>query len=378
MIEVEKILSQYFEVYSDKETLEKYSIDYGYLSPLLSSIRKIPKAVIKIKHEEEIRALMELINEYHFPIIVRGSGSNTLGETIPIKEGTIIVDITSFKGFERRSNYLITRPGSEFNEIGIEDLPTIPTSFYMATIGGYVAGGSLGFGSLRNGAVWDNVKEVEVYTPKGFFSLSGDDVYSVVQSAGTTGIISKIKMRTIKRQGKVKVIRRPFTSLVNAIDFSLKILDDAEFISIRNRQMAELIEPNRKWDKWNVIAGIYGEGEEASLKDLITTFAGTYFTAVNKTKVNYNSLDIPLEKLNYIEGIKAMISCELSKSRNKLFSHTYFLGYDKLPEIEGYSFNLHSYKVNDRVEADRLKKMIDFKRKVDEDDLLNPGKLVFQ
>ncbi|BDC18888.1 FAD-binding oxidoreductase [Acidianus sp. HS-5] len=377
MLEVEKILSRYFEVYSDKEILEKYSIDYGYLSPTLSSIRKSPKAVIKVKDEEEIRALMELVKEYHFPIIVRGAGSNTLGETIPIKEGTVVVDITNFKGFERKGGYLVTRPGSEFNEVGIEDLPTIPTSFYMATIGGYVAGGSLGFGSLRNGAVWDNVEEVEVYTPKGFFSLSGNEVRSVVQSAGTTGIVTKIKMRTVKREGKVKVIRRSFRSLNEAMDFSLNILDGAEFISIRNKPMAELIEPERKWSNWNVIAGIYGEGEEASLKDLITTFAGTYFTAVNKTKVSYNSLDIPLEKLNSVEGANAMISCELSRSRGKLFSHTYFLDYDKLPEIEGYTFNLHSYKVNDRVDEYRLKKMIEFKRKVDEEDLLNPGKLVF-
>ena len=374
---IEKILSKYFRVYTDKETLEKYSIDYGYLSPVLSSIRKLPKAVIKVNSEEEVKTLIDLINEYRFPIIVRGSGSNTLGETIPIKDGTVIVDITGFKGFERRGGYLITRPGSEFNEIGIEDLPTIPTSFYMATIGGYVAGGSLGFGSLRNGAVWDNVEEVEVYTPKGFFSLKGEEVYSVVQSAGTTGVITKIKMRTVKRE-KVKVIRKSFNSLNEALDFSLNILEDAEFISIRNKPMAELIEPERKWGKWNVIAGIYGDGEEVSLKDIITTFAGTYFTAVNKNKVNYNSLDIPLEGLKRVEGVKAMISCELSKSRGKLFSHTYFLGYEKLPEIEGNKFNLHSYRVNDRVEEDRLKKMIEFKKKVDEEDLLNPGKLVFQ
>lgn len=378
MVKVEKILSQYFEVYSDEENLEKYSIDYGYLSPVLSSIRKLPSAIIKIKNENEIKILMDIINEYHFPIIVRGAGSNTLGETIPIKENTIVVDITKFKGFERRGGYLITKAGSEFNDVGIEDLPTVPTSYYMATIGGYVAGGSLGFGSLRNGAVWDNVEEVEVYTPKGFFSLEGEEVYSIVQSAGTTGIISKIKMRTVKRPGKVRVIRKSFNYLTDALSFSLKILDYAEFISIRNKPMAELIEPGKNWEKWNVMAGIYGEGEEVSLKDVVTTFAGTYFTAVNKTKVNYNSLDIPLEKLNYVDNIRAMISCELSRSRKKLFSHTYFLDYDKLPKIEGYNFNLHSYKVNDRVEVDRLKKMIEFKEKVDEEDLLNPGKLVFK
>ena len=375
---IESVLSKYFKVYTDRETLEKYSIDYGYLSPVLSKLRKPPRAVIEVKSEEEVKTLIELMNDYHFPIVVRGAGSNTLGQTIPIKEGTVVVDITKFKGFERRGGYLITRPGSEFNEVGIEDLPTIPTSFYMATLGGYVAGGSLGFGSLRNGAVWDNVEELEVYTPKGFFRLSGEEVYSVVQSAGTTGIITKVKMRTVRRDGKVKVIRRGFSSLREALDFSLSVLDEAEFISIRNNAMAELIEPERRWDRWNVIAGVYGEGEEVSLKDIVTTFAGTYFTAVNRVKVSYNALDIPLDGLEKLEGVKARISCELSKSRGKLFSHTYFLDYEGLPEIEGKRFNLHSYRVNDRVEEDRLKRMIEFKRRVDEEDLLNPGKLVFE
>lgn len=375
---LESIFSKYFTLYTDLETREKYSIDYGYLSPVLMRLRKLPRFVIKISKEEDVKTLIELMSEYHFPIVLRGAGTNTLGETIPLRDNTVVVDITNFKGYERRGGYLITKPGSEFNEIGINDLPTIPTSYYMATIGGYVAGGSLGFGSLRNGAVWDIVEELEVYTPKGFYRLTGTDVYSVVQSAGTTGIITKIKMRTIKRDKKVKVLRKQFSTLSEALDFSLEFVDKAEFVSIRNKPMAELIEPNLSWGKWNVIVGNYEEGDEASLKEIITTFAGTYFTAVNKTKVNYNSLDIPLEKLKEIEGVKALISCELSRSRSKLFSHTYFLNYESLPEIDGSVFNLHSYKVNDRVESDRLKKMIEFKRKVDEEDLLNPGKLVFQ
>ncbi|WP_231112495.1 FAD-binding oxidoreductase [Stygiolobus azoricus] len=375
---IEGILSKYFTVYTQKEVLEKYSIDYGYLSPILSSLRKIPKALIKIRNEEELKTLMDLVNEYNFPIIPRGNGTNTLGETIPIKDDSVIVDTTEFKGFENKGTYIITKPGTEFNDIGIENLPVVPTSFNIATIGGYVAGGSLGFGSLRYGAVWDNVREVTVYTPRGRYTLKGSNVYSVVQAAGTTGIISEIKINALRRPRKVSVARRSFNSLKEAIDKALELIDSAEFISIRNKAMASVIEPYYSWGNWNLIYGINEPDLDTSipLKEIVTTFAGAYFTVVNKTKVNYASMDITLDELEKLEGIKCLIDAELAKSRNKYFSHTYFLNYTYLPNLNSSKFDLHSFRVNDRVEDDRLKKMISFKKLVDPEDLLNPGKLV--
>ncbi|AWR95055.1 FAD-binding protein [Acidianus brierleyi] len=79
------ILSKYFEIYTDKEILEKYSMDYSYLSSTLYDLKKVPEAIVKITTEEQIKTLLELSQEYNFYIIVRGSGTNTLGETVPIK-----------------------------------------------------------------------------------------------------------------------------------------------------------------------------------------------------------------------------------------------------------------------------------------------------
>ncbi|MBB5254187.1 FAD-binding oxidoreductase [Sulfurisphaera ohwakuensis] len=369
-------LSKYFkEVITSIELLEKYSTDYSYISPIISSMRKLPKAVIKIKSEEDVKKVIELMNEYHFPVIVRGKGTNTLGATIPIKENTVILDVTSLKGFEKSKGYLLAYSGTEFNELGINDLPVIPTSFYMATIGGFVEGGSLGFGSLKNGAVWDNVTEAEVYTLKGKYTLTGNEVYSIAQSAGTTGILTRIKFRLVKNRKGVEIEKQKFNSLSEAINFSLKVIDYAEFISIRNYPMAKEIEPGENWGKWNVIYGIESD-KGFQLKDIITTFAGAYFTVVNKTGLYYNSLDISLDELEKIDTQDCYISAELSKSSIKYFSHTYFIGCNKLPNV-GKMFNLHSYKINDRVEERRLKYIINFKRKVDAEDLFNSGKLDF-
>jgi hypothetical protein len=128
-------------------------------------------------------------------------------------------------------------------------------------------------------------------------------------------------------------------------------------------------------DGWTVIVGEEdGGGEDVAFRDLITNFAGAYYTVVNKMKVNYTSVDLPLYRLHELPD-ECMTDAELSKSQGIMFSHTYFLGCE--PRIDGYKFDLHSVHVNDRVEDNRLMKMIEFKKRYDPEDLMNPGKLLF-
>lgn len=114
-----------------------------------------------------------------------------------------------------------------------------------------------------------------------------------------------------------------------------------------------------------------------SSKDIVTTFAGSYFTLVNREKVSYMSVDLDVYSLESLEGSDNMIECDFARSSERFFSHTYILGYTEEPKIDGKTFNLHSYGINDRVDEDRLKKIMEFKRVVDPEDYMNPGKLVF-
>ncbi|AWR95054.1 FAD-binding protein [Acidianus brierleyi] len=172
---------------------------------------------------------------------------------------------------------LISRPGNDFNEIGINDIPVIPTSFYMSTLGGYAATGAYGFGALKNGALWDNLIEVEIYTPKGFYTVTGKNILSTTLAAGTTGIITKIKMRLVNRKyKKINIVKKTFNSLSKALDDAFNILNSTEFLSIRNYGMAKEIDPEYSWDKWNIIYGVYDEnGQSYATKDIITSFAGS-------------------------------------------------------------------------------------------------------
>ncbi|MUN29136.1 FAD-binding oxidoreductase [Sulfuracidifex metallicus] len=368
-----ELLKKEFNVKDDPETLHKFSVDYGIMSPVIEKKRKLPSAVVFLRREDEVERLMEIVSDFKVRVVERGKGTNTLGGAIPLTEESIVVDLSGMKGFSINKQEIVSSPGTQFEEVGVEEFPLVPTSFYMATIGGFVSGGSLGLGSLRNGAVWDNVKEVTVYTPRGKVSLSGDDVKSVVQAGGTNGVVTRVKIRRIRR-GKLGVKRTPFNSIDKAIDFALDH-EDAELVSIRNDKMMRAM-GYESVGKWNVIVGEEeGDGEEVPFRELITNFAGAYYTVVNKLKVKYSSVDLPLYKLYELPS-NCMVDAELSRSQGIMFSHTYFLDCD--PSLNGYKFDLHSVLINDRVESNRLSMMINFKRNYDPEDLMNPGKLIFQ
>ncbi|WP_162204991.1 FAD-binding oxidoreductase [Sulfuracidifex tepidarius] len=240
-----------FDVKDDYETLQKYSADYGIMSKSIESKRKLPSAVIFLRRRDEVERLMEVVREYHVPIVERGKGTNTLGGAIPLKEDSVVVDLSGMKGYCTEEDSITSLPGTEFDEVGIERFPVLPTSFYMATLGGFVSGGSLGLGSLKNGAIWDNVMEVEVYTPSGRKELHGDEVKAVVQAGGTNGIVTRVKLRSVKR-GKIKVRRTHFSSLDKAVDYAVD-QDGAEFVSIRNKKMMSAM--GYSSGGWTVIVG---------------------------------------------------------------------------------------------------------------------------
>ncbi|NON61326.1 FAD-binding protein [Acidianus sp. RZ1] len=355
-MEILSELVKRFRTGIDYNTREKYSYDWGALSPQILKHRKLPDAVVWLDNKEQVKEFIELQSDYHFRIVERGRGTNTLGGAMPVKDESIVV-LPTMSDFKIEGGVLSASPGTEFSQLDLSLIPVYPTSYATATIGGYVGGGSLGIGSLKYGAMWDNITKVEVITPKGDFLLEGEDVKKVAQSAGTVGIITRIWMKLVKKE-EVKIKEFKVSTLKEAIDVALNNVDEAEMITIRNNKMASEISSlkgeDTNWGKWNVFIGSRDEGKEISSKDIVTTFAGSYFTLVNREKTSYMSIDLDVYSLESLEGSDYMVECDFARSSGRLFSHTYILGYTEEPKIDGKTFNLHSFRINDRVEEDRL------------------------
>ena len=76
------------------------------------------------------------------------------------------------------------------------EMAMFPSTQKLATIGGFVAGGSVGIGSLMNGALRDpgNIHELRVLSVEGRpveHSFTGDDIMRVHHAWGSTVSLPK-------------------------------------------------------------------------------------------------------------------------------------------------------------------------------------------
>jgi len=104
---------------TDPETLKKYSCDTSLLPP------HMPDMVVKVKKTSEVKGVLKIANEHHYPVVPRSSGTGSYGTGIP-EEGGIILDLSGMKRIPRtdtRNRWVLIEPGVTFGELE-EELAT--------------------------------------------------------------------------------------------------------------------------------------------------------------------------------------------------------------------------------------------------------------
>ncbi len=198
---------------TSKHELLAFSTDVGALPKQVGWLmNNKPDAAVQPETPEEIQALYEIANLEKIPLIPRGSGSSGYGGAIP-RKGGITVDMRRMDKvleFNKEGLTVLVQPGiswahlqQELNREGL-DLRCYPSSGVAATIGGWVAQGGDGIGSLKYGNVNANVEEFEVVLPTGRIIKSKDtDLFC--DTEGILGIITKIRLK-VKPLTPIKAI----------------------------------------------------------------------------------------------------------------------------------------------------------------------------
>jgi FAD/FMN-containing dehydrogenase len=194
------------------DVLENKSRDYYWYSPLLQEQLEGKRGDLLVRPttEAEVIRIAAACARQRLPITVRGGGTGNYGQCVPL-EGGIILDIT---GLDR---VLEVQPGSVLCEAGIlildleravhehpavpggQELLMYPSTRDIATIGGFIAGGYGGTGTVRNGILKDpgNVTLIRVVTleetPR-VIELHGADIQKVHHAYGTNGIITQLRL----------------------------------------------------------------------------------------------------------------------------------------------------------------------------------------
>lgn len=192
-------------VYDDPKQIELKSRDYFWYSPILAQELqgRVGDLVVLPKDQEEVRRVAAAAAKHKVPLTVRGGGTGNYGQCVPL-EGGIILDVT------RIDRIIVLEPGRARVEAGAriarlddaareggQELLMYPSTRRIATIGGFLSGGSGGVGSLRHGMLRDDgnvayVKVMSVEPEPQIIELYGPDIQKVQHAYGTNGIILEI------------------------------------------------------------------------------------------------------------------------------------------------------------------------------------------
>jgi FAD/FMN-containing dehydrogenase len=184
------------------------SRDFYWYSPVLK--RRLDAVtgdiVVTPADEAELTRVMAACFELDIPLTPRGGGTGNYGQAMPLSGG-VVLDLCNMNRVKSVvPGRVAAEPGAilaamdrSTREHSRQELRLHPSTYQTASIGGYVAGGSGGVGSIRWGGLRDigNILRLKVATMEAsprLIELAGDDLHKVAHAYGTNGIITEVEM----------------------------------------------------------------------------------------------------------------------------------------------------------------------------------------
>jgi len=196
------------KIEDNQAIVKQKSRDFFWYSPVLK--RQLDHVsgdlVVSPKSEKDVIRILESCFRYEVPVTTRGAGTGNYGQAMPLSGG-VVLDLSGMdKILSIRSGAVVCEPGVIMHHIDEEarqqigqELRIHPSTSRTATIGGFIAGGSGGVGSIHWGGLRDlgNILRIRVITmeakPK-VLELTGEDIHKVSHAYGTNGIITEVEM----------------------------------------------------------------------------------------------------------------------------------------------------------------------------------------
>jgi FAD/FMN-containing dehydrogenase len=188
--------------------VKQKSRDFFWYSPVLK--RQLDAVtgdlVVSPTSEDEVIRVIRAAFAHGVPITPRGAGTGNYGQAMPLSGGLVLNLSEMNKVKAIRPGVVVAEAGAimdaidrECREKSGQELRLHPSTSRTATIGGFVAGGSGGVGSIRWGGLRDlgNVIRLRVVTCEAeprVLDLVGEEIGKVAHAYGTNGIITEVEM----------------------------------------------------------------------------------------------------------------------------------------------------------------------------------------
>ena len=196
-------------VEADATRVAKRSGDFHWFSPILARRLEgaVADAVVSPTTIDELKRLVAACVRHAVPLTVRGGGTGTSGQSVPLRGG-VLVDMGYLnrvlaieRGWCRAEAGCVTGVlDAALHERG-QALRLHPSARDTATIGGFVAAGAGGVGSIGWGLPGDvgAIRALRVLTVEEsprLLELRGAHVRLAQQGLGTTGILTEVELPT--------------------------------------------------------------------------------------------------------------------------------------------------------------------------------------
>lgn len=188
--------------------VKQKSRDFFWYSPVLKEQLDHITAdiVVTPKSEAEVIRILKACYAHDVPVTTRGSGTGNYGQAMPLAGGLVLnlAEMNAVK--EIRHGSVVVEAGAILADIdratrahSMQELRMSPSTYNLATVGGFVAGGSGGVGSIRWGGLRDlgNVMRIRIVTMEAeprVMDLTGEALMKVMHAYGTNGVITELEM----------------------------------------------------------------------------------------------------------------------------------------------------------------------------------------
>jgi FAD/FMN-containing dehydrogenase len=171
------------------------------MSPILSA--RLPAGLADLvafpADAAEIGTTVALAHRHGVPVTVRGKGTGNYGQAIPLHDGLVVDTSRADRVLDVGDGWLRAEAGTTFVALEAaaratgQELALVPSTV-GSLLGGFLAGGAGGTGSLENGFTWDGyVRALDVVPATdeaAVVTVEGGATRPMVHAYGTTGVIA--------------------------------------------------------------------------------------------------------------------------------------------------------------------------------------------
>jgi FAD/FMN-containing dehydrogenase len=187
-----------------RRTLSK---DFHWYSPILADALRgcVADLVVKVSTEDDVRRVAAVAARRRLPLTVRGGGTGNYGQCVPLVGGLVLDTSEMLRVLDVAPGRVRVQGGARLHDVELaaretgQALRMWPSTWRVATVAGFIAGGFGGVGSIAHGVLRDPgnllaCRVVSVEPEPRVIELAGDEIQQVHHAYGTNGIITEVEL----------------------------------------------------------------------------------------------------------------------------------------------------------------------------------------